>query len=132
MRHRYNPNVPNNPYYYYPWYDIYQTYQSGRLPNGNGYPDVDPTVFKESAEAFRDLLNDASGILQKLSESEDFAHQVMDAAQKNDIDRVRELLESTGIHNNVEVDYNPDGITLIMQANVEGADCCHLTMDLRW
>lgn len=131
MKHRNNPNQHNHPYYYYPWYDVYQTYHSGQMPRQN-YPEVDPTVFKESAEAFRDLLNDASGILQRLSESEDFAFEVMDAAQQNDFERVQALLESTGIHNEVEVDYNPDGITMTMQANVEGADCCHLTMDLRW
>ncbi|SEQ51890.1 hypothetical protein [Piscibacillus halophilus] len=131
MRNRHNPNAHNNPYYNYPWHDIYRTYHTGHFPRQE-YPEVDPSLFKESAEAFREILYDASGILQRLSESEDFAFQVMDAAQKDDVERVRQLLESTGIHNKVEVDYNPDGIKMTMQTEVEGADCCHLTMDLRW
>ncbi|RPF53218.1 hypothetical protein [Aquisalibacillus elongatus] len=130
MRHRYNPNEHIHPYYYYPWYDIYRSYQP--TTQRQNYPEVDPTQFKESAAAFQELLNDASELLGRLSESEEFAFDVMTAAQEDDLEEVKRLLESTGIHNEVEIDYNPDGITMMMQTDVEGLDCCHLEMDLRW
>ncbi|TFB21777.1 hypothetical protein E3U55_08085 [Filobacillus milosensis] len=129
MRPKYDLNSPNIPYYYYPWYDVYHMYNAGNVPR---YPDLDPTQFTQSAEAFRDLLNDASDILRQLSNSEKFAYEVMDAAQHSETQKVKQLLESTGIHNQVEVQYNPDGIKMTMRTNTQGTDCCHLSMNLRW
>lgn len=107
-----------------------------RNPNvstGNAdYPAVDPTMFNESAIAFQELLSEASLVLENLAESKEFASKVMDAAQKSDTEKVKELIESTGIHSKVDITYNPDGIKLGMSSQVQGSDCCKLQMSLRW
>ncbi len=96
------------------------------------YPPVDPTVFTESAESMQQLMKEASIILQKLSDSKEFASEVMSAAQEGNKEKVSQLLLSTGVHSGVEVSFNPDGINLNMTSEVEGKDCCHLTITLRW
>ncbi|MCG1021794.1 hypothetical protein [Sutcliffiella horikoshii] len=96
------------------------------------YPEVDATLFTESAESMQQLMKEASIILQKLAESKEFASEVMSAAQEGNKEKVAQLLESTGVHSGVEVGFNPDGINLNMTSEVEGKDCCHLTITLRW
>lgn len=96
------------------------------------YPEVDPTVFTESAESMQQLMKEASIILQKLSDSKEFATEVMAAAQEGNKEKVSQLLLSTGVHSGVKVDFNPDGINLNMTSEIEGKDCCHLTISLRW
>ncbi|KMJ59284.1 hypothetical protein AB685_06925 [Bacillus sp. LL01] len=96
------------------------------------YPEVDATLFAESAESMQQLMQEASIILKKLSDSKQFASEVMGAAQQGNKEKVSQLLISTGVHSGVEVDFNPDGINLNMTSEVEGKDCCHLTITLRW
>ncbi|MFD2046530.1 hypothetical protein ACFSTA_19505 [Ornithinibacillus salinisoli] len=96
------------------------------------YLNVDPDLFFKSAGAFKELLGDASVILNKLSEDENLAYQIMEAAQQNNKEKVEELIKSTGVKGTVDVDYNPDGIKLNMLSKVEETDCCKLTMALRW
>jgi hypothetical protein len=78
------------------------------------------------------LMKEASNILQKLADSKEFASEVMSAAQEGNKEKVSQLLESTGVHSGVEVGFNPDGINLNMTSEVEGKDCCHLTITLKW
>ncbi|NLP52254.1 hypothetical protein [Bacillus sp. RO1] len=96
------------------------------------YPEVDPTVFTESAESMQQLMKEASIILKKLSDSKEFASDVMAAAQEGNKEKVSQLLLSTGVHSGVKVDFNPDGINLNMTSEIQGKDCCHLTISLRW
>jgi hypothetical protein len=122
---------PHPKYYarnvYYPVYNHYfPSYYS------RPYPHVDPTVFTESAGAMQNLMKEASIILQKLSESKEFAAEVMGAAQEGKMEKVEQLLKTTGVHARVAVDYTPDGINLKMASDVDGSDCCHLTIGLRW
>jgi hypothetical protein len=96
------------------------------------FPDVDATMFTESAVAFRQLMRDASQVLDKLADHTTFANEVMFAAQLSDTTKVEKLIESTGINSKVITTFNPDGITLNFNAKVEDTDCCKLTMKLRW
>ncbi|WP_099159109.1 hypothetical protein [Virgibacillus ndiopensis] len=96
------------------------------------FPEVNPSFFHESAGAFRKLLNEAAIILNKLADSEQFAYKVMDAAQKNELDKVEKLIESTGIQGDIDVSYNPDGINLKMGSEIENTECCKLEMAIRW
>lgn len=106
-----------------------QTY----IPNERvQYPEVDAQFFHQSAGAFKKLMKEATIILNKLSESEDFAYKIMNAAQQNDSKKVEELIKSTGVSGDVETSFNPDGINLIMASKVEGTDCCKLEMAIRW
>lgn len=137
-----------NPYYvnahYVPYYPTHQqlglpphyypqhNYNQSNAHIVRQYPAVDPTVFNESAVAFQKLLKEASIVLNKLADSKDFAGEVMSAAQESNMQKVEELIESTGVHSKVDVSYNPDGIRLEMKNKVEDTDCCHLTMALKW
>lgn len=96
------------------------------------YPEVDPALFHQSAGEFKKLMNEAIIILNKLSESEEFAYKVMNAAQQNKTEKVEKLIKSTGVQGNVEISYNPDGINIIMSTKVESTDCCKLEMAIRW
>ncbi len=96
------------------------------------YPEADPTLFHQSAGSFKKLMSDATIVLNKLADSKEFAHQVMKAAQQNNKDEVEKLIQSTGVKETVDIDYNPDAITLEMTSKVEKTDCCKLVMTLRW
>ncbi|MFG6120162.1 hypothetical protein [Thalassobacillus sp. B23F22_16] len=123
---------------YYPYAPYYQAgygyfpYIPRRYPEEPAYPPVDSTMFSDSAAAMEKLLDEASLVLHRLAESETFAHDVMEAAQVNDMEKVDALLKSTGIHSGVETKVNPDGINLQLSSAVEGIECCHLTIALRW
>lgn len=101
-------------------------------PDQRQYPDIDSTLFFESAGAFRKLMEDAIIVLDKLSDSKEFAYKVMYAAQHNELEEVERLIKSTGVQGKVDVSYNPNGITLEMASDVEGTQCCTLRMAIRW
>ncbi|WP_051353294.1 hypothetical protein [Thalassobacillus devorans] len=123
---------------YYPYTPYYQAgheyypYMPRRYPEKPAYPPVDSSLFSDSAAAMEKLLDQASLVLRRLAESKTFAHDVMQAAQVNDMKKVDALLKSTGIHSGVQTKVNPDGINLQLTSEVEGVDCCHLTIALRW
>ncbi|WP_456278597.1 hypothetical protein [Bacillus sp. AK128] len=96
------------------------------------FPEVDTTMFKESAVTFKQMLKDASTVLNELAEHKDFAYEVMSAAQHSNTSKVEKLIESTGISSDVKTSFNPDGITFKFKEKVPGADCCKLSMTLRW
>jgi hypothetical protein len=95
-------------------------------------PEVDPTLFKESAEEMRILMMDASIMLAKLADSKEFAKQVMAAAQASNDKEVDRLLKSTGIKSDVKATFNPDGLNLQLEASVGGTKSSQLTIALRW
>ena len=63
----YYRNIQNT-YYYFP----------------RQFPSVDPTFFTKSASEMQTLMSEASVILGRLSQSKQFASQVMTAAQQSD------------------------------------------------
>lgn len=101
-------------------------------PSIRKFPEVDPTLFKESAEEMRILMRDASHILAKLAESKDFAKKVMAAAQASNDKEVDRLLKTTGIQSHVKATFNPDGLNLQLEASVGGSKSSLLTIALRW
>ncbi len=109
---------PNNQWYSYPTY--------------RQYPDVDPTLFNESAIEMQKLMNDASIVLKRIAESKDFAKKVMSAAQESHLQEVDRLIQSTGIKSKVETSFNPDGINMTFKSKVGQTDCCKLTVALLW
>lgn len=128
----YYPSTNHRPVYYprHVYFPVYTPILP--RPYIRVYPPVDPTLFTESAESMQQLMKEASIILEKLSDSKQFASEVMSAAQESNKEKVSQLLASTGVHSSVDVDFTPDGINLHMSSEVEGKDCCHLTITLRW
>jgi hypothetical protein len=120
------PGVSPYPTSYHPnfhWY-TYPTYRQ--------FPDVDPTLFNESAIEMQKLMNDASIVLKKIAESKEFAKKVMSAAQESHLEEVDRLIQSTGIKSKVETSFNPDGINMKFSSMVGQTDCCKLTVALLW
>lgn len=96
------------------------------------YQKVDPTIFCQSAESFEQLMDNGHKLLEKLSESSSFAEQVMDAAQKSDKEKVKQLMGSTDIQGSITTEFNPDSITINLASDDEQKNCCKLSMELRW
>lgn len=122
-------NMSRN-YFSYPAQQYF--YQPSQQYYRQQYPDVDPTLFNESAVSMQNLMKEASLVLNQLAESKSFAKKVMTAAQKSDIEELERLIKSTGIKSKVDTSVNPDGINLKLISKIHGADCCNLTIALRW
>lgn len=123
--------LPAHPSVYSPAYR-YQQPPQYTPPERRQYPEVDPTLFHQSAGSFKLLMEDADIILNKLTESKEFARKIMSNAQQNETDKVKNLIQSTGVKETVHVHYNPDAITFELVSKVEQSDCCKLVMTLRW
>lgn len=110
----------------------YPLYSTRQYTYSREFPPVDPAVFTTSVMAFQSLMRDGNIILDRIAESDDFAYQLMDAAQKSDQVTVDQLIRSTGVSSDVKTSFTPDSIRFELRADVEGTDCCRLNMSLRW
>ncbi|WP_245823404.1 hypothetical protein [Metabacillus halosaccharovorans] len=111
--------------------DTVQDYCMSFSPNRQ-FPEIDPTLFEQSAKSMQVLMKEASLVLNKLAQSKDFASKVMYAAQQSNMNEVNKLIKSTGIKSKVKTSFNPDGIHLNLSSSIGGAECCQLTVSLRW
>ena len=93
---------------------------------------MDVTIFNESLRAYRQLLKDASNVLNHLADSKSLAAQVMGAAEVSNHKEVDRLIKSLGVKSDFVVTYNPDGIHLKFLAHAQGSECCKLDMAIRW
>lgn len=121
----YYVNYPG--YYYVPYYP-HATHWPGRQQ----YPPVDANLLYQSANETKKLMDDASIVLNKLAESQEFDAELMYAAQISDSEKVDRLIHSTGITSEVDITYNPDGLRLEFISQVANTDCCKLRIALRW
>jgi hypothetical protein len=120
-----------HPTFQYPCQTVFSSTENQAYPIRN-QKDVDVTVFSESLVAYKQLLRDASNVLDHLADSKPFATQVMGAAQISNQKEVERLIHSLGVKSNFEVTYNPDGIHLKFWSDVKGSECCKLDMAIRW
>lgn len=118
-------------YFYHPGYYYPPVVPPGYWPVRQ-LPQVDPNLLYQSANESKKLMNDASIVLNKLSESKEFDAQLMFAAQASDITKVKRLIHSIGVASAVEVTYTPDGLRLEFTSKVANLDCCRLLISLRW
>lgn len=129
----YYPIYPNSKSY---WPERFSNHIYYQAENYNGAQrvqnDVDITVFNKSLIAYKQLLREASMVLNHLADSKQFASQVMGAAQVSNTTEVERLLHSIGIKSKFTVTYNPDGIHMKFWSDVQGTECCHLDMAIRW
>ncbi|MUV36407.1 hypothetical protein JNUCC1_00209 [Lentibacillus sp. JNUCC-1] len=96
------------------------------------YPEVDTQYFQQAALTFQALMEDASQLTNALADNTNLAHDIMANAQENNLQRVEELVQSTGVKGKVDVRYNPDGIHFEMSSHVSGVDCCKPNMAINW
>ncbi|GAA0595378.1 hypothetical protein GCM10009001_09360 [Virgibacillus siamensis] len=111
-----NPSCPNSPHH--------QPRQQ--------YPDVDAALLYESANETKSLMEDAGTVLNQLADSESFGAELMYAAQASDMEEVERLIQTTGITSDVDIDFNPDGLSMSFSSQVDELECCKLRIALRW
>lgn len=97
-------------------------------PNNSPYPPVNPQKFLTSAQKIQAVMQQAHLLLDKITSSEQFAHDLMDAAQHANNEKVNQMIKSVGITNTFDVKYTPDGIRVVLIEK----NCCSLTILLNW
>ncbi len=95
------------------------------------FPVVDPTTFTHSVTAFQKISTEADIVLKKFGEP-GFAVKLMSAAQAGNKQEVDRLMKSIGVSTPITTTYTPTGILLTIHGNAQGAQCCTLTMFLKW
>ncbi|RBW68957.1 hypothetical protein [Bacillus taeanensis] len=101
-------------------------------PSIRQYPQIDSMALMQSAKSYKNLLQEANLLIDKLSSSTDFNNKLMYAAQHSNIKEVERLITSIGITSNLKVSYNPDGLHLEIYSKIEHVTCCKLIMAIRW
>lgn len=96
------------------------------------FPEVDTKNLHQSAQETRKLMKEASIVLDKFADSKEFSKKVMEAAQESKMDEVKRLIKSLGITSEISIYYNPDELRLVFYSKVKNAECCKLTVALRW
>lgn len=120
-------------YSYHPPFHYYtgnQYYLRPRQPSP--YPEINTDTLKESAKAFKPLMKDADKIIEAFTNSETFAHNIMDAAQRSQTEEIKSYLTEIGINRPVKVNYNPDSLRLELINQSNNMDCCKLSISLKW
>jgi hypothetical protein len=105
-----------------------QTPQNTRSP----FPQVDTRTFTESAKRFKLLMNQANLFIDLINASDDFAHRVMNAAQRSDKTEVERLIRTTGVTIKFNIEYTPSGIRIDFSNSDAESGCCTLRMPLNW
>ena len=96
------------------------------------YPEVNEDLFVQSASSMMGMMDDARAVVEQISNSKDFANEVMGAAQESDQSKVDALIKSTGVNSSFQAEYNPDRLKLHMASSAGEVECCKLTVILRW
>ncbi|MDC3418303.1 hypothetical protein [Aquibacillus salsiterrae] len=111
----------------YQQHNHFPYYSLNRAPS---FPEVDTSLFQQSASKSHTLISQANKIVEKITSSNSFAFSVMDAAQKSETNKVKQLLKEIGIDQTVDVIYNPDGIKITIQTNEQNQ--AKVSLSLRW
>ncbi|HZG71825.1 MAG TPA: hypothetical protein VEY51_09860 [Chondromyces sp.] len=96
------------------------------------YPRVNINQFTLSAKRTLGLLPDARLLLNRISNDRQFATTLMTEAEHSQPGKVNEIVSSLGMKHKPNIHYNPDGITLKFTDEIQGTECCHLILQLRW
>lgn len=92
------------------------------------FPTVNTQKFKTSAKEFQNIMQQAHLLVDKIAVSDQFAHDLINAAQLSNKTEVDKLISSTGITVTFDTKYTPDGIRI----NLKEIGCCGLTIILNW
>ncbi len=95
------------------------------------YPPVEVTRFQQSAHTCSDLIKEGQKLLDKVNQDAHFAHELKDAAQKNNHSNVHRLILSTGVTSPFHLAYTPDALRVDFTSENEDS-CSELTIKLCW
>ncbi|WP_233436272.1 hypothetical protein [Lysinibacillus capsici] len=98
------------------------------MPTNNPFPPVDTHKLKASASRIKAMMQQAQLLTDKIDSSQQFAHDLMNAAQLSNKTEVEKLITSTGITMKFETNYTPDSFRIRLIDN----DCCGVTLNLNW
>ncbi|MEW4059650.1 hypothetical protein Q0N99_10100 [Bacillus siamensis] len=73
-------------------------------------PQASANILTASAKDAAGMLEDARLFLARLSASKELARRILTAAESSDAAAVKRLIKQTGIKNDFDVTFNPDGI----------------------
>ena len=96
--------------------------------NGSSFPPIDINKFEVSVKQMQKIMQQARLLIDKIAQSEQFAKDLMNAAQHSHNATVEQLIKSVGITIEFKTKYTPDGIQIILIEK----DCCSLTLLLEW
>lgn len=107
--------------------------QSSDLPAAiiRPYPPVEVVRLQNSATTCTHLMEEGSKLLHKIQNDTYFAHELKDAAQKNDHTHVHALVRNAGVVSAVQTTYNPDGIRIDLHTG-DASNCSELSIKLCW
>jgi hypothetical protein len=112
-----------NYYYQQPYY-----YDARAKPS---YPPVDVSVFSHSVTALQKIALEAGNVLDKFADRK-FSHSLLSAAQIGNQQEVDRLIKSIGSPLPITATYTPTGLLIKIHAQPQDAQCCTLTMYLKW
>jgi len=99
------------------------------MPTNNGpFPPIDTHKFKASATRIKTMIRQAQLLTDKIDSSQQFAHDLMNAAQLSNKTQVEQLISSAGITMKFETNYTPDGF----QIRLIDSGCCGITLNMNW
>ncbi|MGE7024024.1 hypothetical protein [Solibacillus cecembensis] len=96
--------------------------------NNNPFPPVNTKRLKISAKSMHSIMQQAQLLTDKIGASEQFSHDLMDAAQLSNKTEVDRLITSIGITIKFETKFTPSGI----EVRFYEIACCGLTVNLDW
>jgi len=73
-------------------------------------------------------MQQAQLLTDKIDSSQQFAHDLKNAAQLSNKTEVEKLITSTGITTKFETNYTPDNIRIVFT----DSECCKLSLVLNW
>ena len=128
------------PYYIYPNYYTVQLMPHYIAPplrhlaigptgeNGSSFPTININRFEASVKQMQKIMQQTRLLIDKIASSDQFAKDLMNAAQHSNNETVEQLIKSVGITIEFKTKYTPDGIQIILIEK----DCCSLTLLLEW
>ncbi|WP_431027186.1 hypothetical protein [Lysinibacillus sp. LZ02] len=97
-------------------------------PNRSPFPPVNIQKLETSVKQMQNIVQQVQLLLDKIAKSEQFAHELMNEAQRSNQAAVDQLIKSVGITLQFEAKYTPDGIRIVFTEK----NCCSLTLILQW
>ncbi|MFL1998012.1 hypothetical protein AB1J28_00845 [Lysinibacillus irui] len=98
------------------------------MPTNNPFPPVDTHKLKSSVTRIKAIMQQAQLLTDKIESSQQFAHDLMNAAQLSNKAEVEKLISSTGITMKFETNYTPDSFRIRLIDN----GCCGVILNLNW
>lgn len=128
MYYNYQPYYINT--HQYPlWMAVNQATPSPKQPATNSpFPAVDTSRLKTSVKSMQVIMQQAQLLTTKIADSDQFSHDLMNAAQLSNKKEVDRLITSLGITVQFDTKFTPSGI----EVHLFDIACCGLTVNLGW